>query len=476
MLREEALTSSAQLSVLIVDDDASLRSAIRLNLEHYGYHCLEAADGLDALSLLEREPIDFVLCDVRMPRLDGMAFAQRCRRVSPAVIVVLMTGTVDPVFSLSAVQAGAYDCLTKPFGMQDLVLLLRKAEEREGLSRSEGLGGGPAFVPNLANIVARSPGMLEIFEVVKRLVNFNTTVLLRGESGTGKELLARAIHHNSPRRGKPFVAINCGAIPENLMESELFGHQRGAFTDAARDKVGLFEEANGGTIFLDEIGEMPLHLQVKLLRVLQEQQIQRVGDEKTKKIDVRLIAATLRDLEDDVRKGRFRDDLLYRLNVITIDIPPLRERPEDVEVLIKHFMKKHNRKLGLSIRQIEPEALDCLKRYHWKGNVRELENCIEHALVLTERDAIDMDSLPDAVKRGTTKRQAPVREEFDDGNFSIKQRTRDLEQRLIVKALEKTRGNRTHAAKVLEISHRALLYKLKEYGLEEVGKKVERAG
>jgi two-component system response regulator AtoC len=300
-------------------------------------------------------------------------------------------------------------------------------------------------------------------------------VLITGESGTGKELLAKAIHHNSPRRGKPFVAINCGAIPENLIESELFGHKKGSFTDATRDKKGLFEEANGGTIFLDEIGELPIHLQVKLLRTLQEQEIRRVGDEQPIALDVRVIAATLRNLEDDVAQGRFRDDLFYRLHVVSIHIPPLRERPEDIPVLVDHFMAKHNKRLGLAISKIYPEAMRCLVSAPWRGNVRELENCIERALVLTDSDGIDVESLAPQVREsgaaGLAESPLPP---FDESNLSIKERTRVLEIDLITRALKKTRGNRTHAAKILEISHRALLYKLKEYGLGAVA--LERQG
>lgn len=315
-------------------------------------------------------------------------------------------------------------------------------------------------------IIAESSVMKEILETVARLANFNTTVLITGESGTGKELIARAIHTQSPRRGKPFIAINCGAIPENLVESELFGHKKGAFTDATRDKRGLFEEASGGTIFLDEIGELPPLLQVKLLRALQEQQIRRVGDEEVINIDVRVIAATLRNLEEDVMDGRFREDLFYRLNVVSMHIPPVRERREDIPALVEFLIKKHAKRLSLPVKRITPEALKCLMNYHWKGNVRELENCIERAMVLTETDAVDLDSLPNAVKGASPSQSNEVAmPEVGDDNLSIKQRTRALEVGLILKALKKTGGNRTRAAKILEISHRALLYKLKEYGL-----------
>lgn len=319
---------------------------------------------------------------------------------------------------------------------------------------------------SFSNIIAHSQSMKDIFETVKRLAHFNTTVLITGESGTGKELLARAIHHNSPRRGKPFIALNCGAIPEHLMESELFGHKKGAFTDATRDKKGLFEEAHGGTIFLDEIGELPLHLQVKLLRALQEQEIRRVGEEQGISIDVRVIAATLRDLEQDVKIGRFRDDLFYRLHVVSIHLPPLRERREDIPPLVEFFQKKTAKKLGIECKQISKEALECLTKYNWRGNVRELENCIERAMVLTETEDIDLESLPENIRASFYQQEGIIElTDSSDNNLSIKQRTRALEISLILKALRKTRGNRTHAAKILEISHRALLYKIKEYGL-----------
>ncbi len=318
----------------------------------------------------------------------------------------------------------------------------------------------------LSKIIAQSESMKEIFEMVRRLANFNTTVLITGESGTGKELVARAIHENSPRANAPFVAINCGAIPENLIESELFGHKKGSFTDASRDKKGLFEEASSGTIFLDEVGELPLHLQVKLLRALQEQQIRKVGDEQLTPIDVRVIAATLRDLEMDVDRGRFRDDLYYRLNVVSVHIPALRERPEDIEILTEHFVKKHTKRMGIPAKKITQEAHDALLRYRWRGNVRELENCIERSIVLTESGDIDFPSLPEHIRESVAVLQPSSQlSEIDDDNLSIKQRTAALEQDLILRALTKTGGNRTRAAKILEISHRALLYKLKEYGL-----------
>jgi two-component system, NtrC family, response regulator AtoC len=350
---------------------------------------------------------------------------------------------------LSLADAQSSQCLLIAVRNACAKLRSRRAPSRRGSSR----------------LIISSPVMREILATIDRLSEFSTTVVITGESGTGKELVAREIHASSPRRLKPFVAINCGAIPESLIESELFGHKKGAFTDASRDKKGLFEEADGGTIFLDEVGELPLHLQVKLLRTLQEQQIRRVGDEQVISIDVRVIAATLRDLEADVREGRFRDDLYYRLNVVSLHIPPLRERREEIPALVTHFMKKHNRRLGLAVRRINPDALDVLQRYRWRGNVRELENCVERAMVLTETDAIDIESLPDHVKEPSVE-DVPPPVMLADDELSIKQKTRELEINLISRALRKTNGNRTRAAKILEISHRALLYKLKEYDLD----------
>jgi two-component system response regulator AtoC len=404
-----------------------------------------------------------------MPRIDGLEFTRRCREVAPETAVIIMTGFGNTALAVEALRAGAYDYMSKPFGPDELLLTLRKIEERERL-RSENAALKSVITQKytFSNIVAESASMQAIFETVKRLANFSTTVLITGESGTGKELLAQAIHHNSPRRGKPFVAINCGAIPENLIESELFGHKKGAFTDATRDKKGLFEEANGGTLFLDEIGELPQHLQVKLLRTLQEREIRRVGDEQPIPIDVRVVAATLRDLEDDVDRGRFRDDLFYRLNVVSIHIPPLRERPEDIPVLVEHFVEKHNKRLGLDVRQIEPEALRCLMHAPWRGNVRELENCVERAIVLSDSGRIDVASLTPQVRAVGEAVVPRAIAALSDDNLSIKQRSRELEIALITRALKKTGGNRTHAAKILEISHRALLYKLKEYGLGDV--------
>jgi len=462
---------TSALSILILDDEDSLRRSLSLNLDAAGYSARDIESPKKALELIKTQHFDIILCDLRMPEMDGFTFIEQCNQLSPNSAVVLMTGYGNTELALEAMRHGAYDYLSKPFSSDELVFTIRKIEEREQL-RSENLELRSAIDQkyNFSNIVAKSKQMLEIFETVKRLANFNTSILISGKSGTGKELLARAIHHNSPRKGKPFVAINCGAIPENLMESELFGHKKGAFTDAIRDKLGLFEEANGGTLFLDEIGEMPLHLQVKLLRALQERQIRPVGTEQNIDIDVRVIAATLRDLEEDVLQGRFRDDLFYRLNVVSIHIPSLKERPEDIPVLSEHFLQKYNKKHNLKILKITPEAMRCLLAFDWRGNIRELENCIERAMVLSDTGEIDFEALPLQVQRSIRSEAEALLDDVDEDNLSIKERTRQLEATLIRKALKQTKGNRTHAAKILDISHRALLYKIKEYGLSEVEK------
>lgn len=313
---------------------------------------------------------------------------------------------------------------------------------------------------------SESPLMRPLFESIKRIASFKTTVLLVGESGTGKELFAKSIHDNSDRAGKPFIAINCGALPEHLIESELFGHRKGSFTDATKDKKGLFEEASGGTIFLDEIGELPFHLQAKLLRVLQDSCIRPVGGEEQIKVDVRVIAATLRDLEQDAIEGRFRDDLLYRLNVVTLDIPPLRERKEDISDLCDYLIKKLSKKLALKPIPLTESTLKTLMEYNWPGNIRELENYLERALILSDHVDIKISDLPPKIfiKEANSGLASP--NDFLD-NLSIKFHSRNLEIELIKQALIRTKGNKTHSAKLLEISHRTLLYKIKEYELED---------
>ena len=373
---------------------------------------------------------------------------------------------------VDAIRKGAYDYLAKPFEKAELLLAIRKAEERERLAREnrtlkESLRSDASF----DNIVARSEVMHAIFRTVRKVAAFKSTVLVTGESGTGKELIARAVHFASPRADKPFVAVNCGAIPETLLESELFGHVKGAFTDASRAKPGLFEEADGGTIFLDEIGALPLALQVKILRVLQEDEVRRVGDTRETPIDVRVVAATLDDLATMVDEGEFREDLFYRLNVIPLQLPPLRDRKDDIPLLCDHFLARYNQALGTAVAGYTPDALEALVGYHWPGNVRQLQNVIERAMVLCESERIGLDDLPPRVRddrHGAGGLHSAVADQVDEDDLSIKKHTRTLERELIRRALVKTGGNRTHAAKLLELSHRALLYKIKDYELRDV--------
>jgi two-component system, NtrC family, response regulator AtoC len=451
--------------VLVVDDEENIRLVLRTLLKKHGYEVEVAEEGEGALAALDSFDPDVILTDVRMPKMGGIDLlaALRAKQHPATVIVMSAYGNVD--LAIEAMKAGAYDYVSKPFKPDEIVLALRKAEERETLRReNRALREQIQKESQFESILAKSRTMLDIFRTIAKIADFKTTVLITGESGTGKELVARAIHARSTRKGAAFVAVNCGAIPENLLESELFGHKRGAFTDANADRRGLFEEASGGALFLDEIGELPLSLQVKLLRVLQEDTIRRLGDTKDIKVDVRIITATHRDLAADVKAGRFREDLYYRINVLPIAIPPLRSRREDVSLLIDHFITRNNVRLGTSIRGLSVEARKSLLEYAWPGNVRELENTIERAMVLAETDVLQAADLPERLRDALD----PVQVHLASGELSIKRTTAAIEQILIRRALQKTKGNRTRAAQLLEISHRALLYKIKDYKVTDL--------
>ena len=446
-----------------MDDDDALRESLELFLAAEGLDVVSASDGESALAQLERAAFDAVLCDVRMPGLDGFELLPQLLRSSPGLTVILMSAYGSRDLAIEALQRGAYDYLAKPFPPSEALLALRKAEEREKLRRARDL-----LLRDLERavgerpIVAASANMVAVLELIERAAEFKTTVLLTGESGTGKEVLARALHAQSARRGQAFVAINCGAIPEALLESELFGHAKGAFTGAARARRGLFAEADGGTLFLDEIGELPLPLQVKLLRVLQEEEVRPVGESKSRQVDVRVIAATARELSREVAEGRFREDLFYRLDVVRVAVPPLRERREDIPLLVDHFLASFRASLGKNVRGVADDALAKLVAYRWPGNVRELENVIERAVILADEGRVTLADLPENV-RGEAAVLAP--EPASVGDLSLAPARRRFETEWIRDALEAAKGNRTHAARLLGISHRALLYKLKEYGL-----------
>jgi len=450
--------------VLVVDDEENIRLVLRTLLRKHGYEVELADSGEAALALVDSFGPDVILTDVRMPRMGGLDLLAtlKAKNVGATVIVMSAYGSID--LALEAIKAGAYDYLSKPFKPDEVVLALRKAEEREALRReNRALKEQIQKSAQFESMLAKSPQMVEVFRTVAKIADFKTTVLVTGESGVGKELVARAIHARASRKSGPFVAINCGAIPENLLESELFGYKKGAFTDATSDKRGLFEEANGGTLFLDEIGELPLNLQVKLLRVLQEETIRRLGDSKDMHVDVRIVAATHRDLAAEVKAGRFREDLFYRINVLHVAIPPLRERREDIPLLIDHFVARNNARLGTQIRGLSAEARKTLLEYGWPGNVRELENTVERAMVLCETDTIQASDLPERIREALD----PVQVQLRSGELSIKKTVSAIERILIRRALQKTKGNRTRAAELLEISHRALLYKIKDYAIDE---------
>ena len=455
--------------VLVVDDEAPLRHMLEVLLGREGYAVLHAESAEAAIDVLGREDVDVVLTDVRMPGLGGLALVEWIRANRPGLTAIVMSafGTIE--LALAAMHAGAYDYIAKPFKQDEVVLTLRKAEERERLRRENAalraqLSEVAAATDWLGDMLIRSPAMHQIAKLVRKVAPFKTTVLVLGESGVGKELVSRAIHVGSPRADGPFVAVNCGAIPETLLESELFGHVRGAFTDATADKRGLLEEAKGGTIFLDEIGELPLPLQVKLLRTLQEEEIRRVGDTRSIKIDARVVAATSRDLAQMVEEGSFRQDLYYRLHVMPIEVPPLRERKDDIVPLVEHFIAATNRRLGTKLTGVSDDAMAQLVAYAWPGNVRELENTIEHASVMAEATTLQAGDLPERLRRPP---RAPTgfTLDFPQDDLSVKRAQRTLERELILRALAETHGNRTHAAKLLDLSHRALLYKIKDFGL-----------
>ncbi len=461
----------SQLDVLVVDDEEDIRHMLSMLLEKEQYRVETADDGEEALQELMVDDYELVVCDVRMPQLDGLELLDELDEREIETTVIVMSAFGNRELALEAIKRGAYDYIDKPFNKDEILLTLEKAEERLELRQEterlhQKLQEQSAVEEAFPEIIGESDAIEEVLQTVRQIADYKSTLLITGESGTGKELVARATHELSPRSDAPWVPVNCGAIPENLLESELFGHAEGAFTDATGDKAGLFEEADGGTIFLDEIAEMPLNLQVKLLRVLQEGEVRPVGETTNRSVDVRVIAASLHDLRERVDEGEFREDLFYRLNVIHIDIPPLRQRREDIPLLVDHFIEQQNRRLGTRLEGIAPEAMEVMMNYPWPGNVREVQNCIERGVVLAQGDEIGKSDLPDRILQNDDE----LHQIFDSDELSIKKLTKALEEVLIRRALEQTEGNRTRAAELLEISHRALLYKIEDYGLEEVGK------
>ena len=452
------------MKILIIDDDAGLRKSLSLILTDAGYEVVLAEDGAVGLAVAEDQGPDIIMCDVRMPKLDGLGFLERYREAGGEALVLMMTAYGSLELAVEAMKRGAYDYLPKPFGADEVLLTVRKAEEREQLKREVGrLRKEVQLDRRFGEIVAGSGAMRKALDVVEKVARHDSAVLLSGASGTGKELVARLIHRESPRGSGPFVALNCGGIPEQLLESEFFGFVKGAFTGADRDKPGLFEAADGGTLFLDEVGDLPGSLQVKLLRVLQEGEFRRLGSTEVRRASVRIISATNRDLEAAVEAGEFREDLYYRLAVVPIHLPQLRTRAEEIPELVMYLLRRHGERLGIHVEGIHPEAMSVFLRYPWPGNIRELENVLERALVLTEGPLITVDDLPEAVRRPPPETPG-IQADMDD--LSVKRHGARLEKHLIQLALDRTGGNKTQAAELLELSPRALRYKIQEYGIE----------
>ena len=447
-------------NLLIVDDEASMRHMLRLVLEQHNYRVSEAQNGAEAINLIYKEKFDFILSDIRMPDMDGLTFLDQpeVRALDTTIIMMSAYGSIDT--ALACMKRGAYDYISKPFKPDEVVLTLRKAEERQEL-RHENQQLKQALRQHdkdftITDIVHTSDKMAKLLRLVKTAAKSDSSILISGETGTGKELIAKALHSESGRKGQ-FLAINCSAITAGLLESELFGHKKGAFTGADREKQGLFSIANDGTLFLDEIADLPLELQPKLLRVLQEGEIRKVGATRSEKINTRVVAAAGTDLQEAVEKGTFRRDLYYRLAVVDVTLPPLRERAEDIVVLANHFLQQLCNREGRPVLQLDDEAQKNLSVYHWPGNVRELENYLEKALIFSPGDTLELPPL-------RTRQAAPG--EFDPDEYSLKIAAQRLEKEYIRKALAKTGGNRTQAAELLEISLRSLMYKIKEYKID----------
>jgi DNA-binding NtrC family response regulator len=450
-----------KLVVLVVDDEPLQRGILKTILDGEGYETITAGSGSEALAAFRKVPPDVVVTDLKMAGMDGIELMSALpQSPAPPVIIVTAHGTIDS--AVEAVKLGAFDYLTKPLDKQKILMSVRKACERaEILKENTRLKKELYDRFRMEGIIARSARMRETVEVVKRVADSPATVMVLGESGTGKELVARAIHYNSPRRNKPFTAINCAAIPETLFESELFGHEPGAFTGATSRRAGLFEISNGGTLFLDEIGDLPMPMQSKLLRVLQDREVRRVGGKEMLRVDVRIISATNKDLEREMEKGGFREDLYYRLSVVNIDLPPLRERTEDIPALVEHFVQKFNAEFRRDIREVDDEAMAALRAHPWPGNVRQLSSVIERAVLLNDGNVLTGAIIHRQLNARKTTARSPF--ELPEEGLDFEQLERDL----IQKALNRTGGVATRAARLLHMNYKAFLYRMEKFGLRE---------
>jgi DNA-binding NtrC family response regulator len=465
-------------TILVADDDAVARELLADALKQEGYAVEAFASGEEVIARGRRGGVDLVLTDIRMGAVDGLTVLREFKRMSPDTAVVVLTAFGSLEGAIEAIKQGAYDYLAKPFKKEEIKLVVHRSLDhchlvQENARFREELKGKGKGTDEWSPLVGSSTAMLEVYKLVARVAESKSTVLLQGESGTGKELIARAIHANGPRRDKPFIPVNCGALPDTLLESEMFGYERGAFTGAVGTKTGLFEAANGGTLFLDEIGELGPSLQVKLLRVMQDQEVRRVGGTGSTKVDVRIIAATNRDLEQLVKEGKFRDDLFYRLNVVPITLPSLAERREDIPMLVHHFFEKYRAGSSHGVHGVLPKTMALLRQYRWPGNVRELENVIERAVSLSHGPLVTPEDLPEAVRQGS----------IDEGDGKLSQEDptheahltlEEVEKRHLIRVLKETKGNKVKAAKILGIDRRTLYRMAERFGLD-IGEEAEGA-
>ena len=450
--------------ILVVDDDQGMRELLEIMLTEDGYKVSTAGDAGKALARCRKETFDLIITDLRMPKMDGIGFLREVKDLSPETMVILITAYASGETAVTAMNEGAYDYIEKNFAVEDLKKIVREALTKKGVKRDDArflkeVGEAIGF----GKMIGSSREMVKLYATIKKVADTPANVLILGESGTGKELVARAIHENSSRRQMPFVVINCGGIPENLLESELFGYIKGSFTGAYADKAGLFEVAHGGSIFLDEIGELPPLLQVKLLRAVQEKTFRRIGDSEDIRVDVRIISATNKNLADNVQSGSFREDLYYRLNVIPFHLPPLRERKEDIPVLAKHFIEKYSREFGKEIKTISAYALELLMQYPFPGNIRELENIIERSVALETSNIILPENL--ILSQGMTTKEGNLLSELPDTGINLNEELEKFEKALIEKALLKVQGSKTRAAELLRISYDSLHYRSEKLGI-----------
>ena len=451
--------------ILIVDDETNIRKVLRALIEKEGWEATEAQDGIEALAILQKKQFHTLITDLRMPKLDGLQLLKAVLEKYPDLPVIILTAHETVESAVSALKMGAFDYLSKPFEKNEMIEVIKKA-----FKTFETKSKGPSDIEIHSDLISQSQKMKEVLGIVKKVADSPSTVLITGESGTGKELIAKALHQNSSRNKNPFITINCSAIPSTLIESELFGYEKGAFTGAVTSKPGRFELANTGTLFLDEIGEIPIEMQAKLLRVLQESEIEHVGGIQTLKIDIRLIAATNKDLAEEVQQGRFREDLYYRLNVVPIYLPPLRERMDDLSHLVDFFIQKYNKKLGRRVEGIDKKTMEVFLTYMWPGNIRQLENVLERMILLSDHDVLMMKNIPMEMTQSISMVTPTLTPEtMSAGSFKeiVKETTQRIEKDLIVSALQDTHGNVTQAAKKLGISRKSLQNKMKEYQLRE---------